>query len=74
VNNPDNQAALPIEQMLQDANSAWQIQNGNEQYVRPDLWGDLSCHIRALVSLLEKADAEIRRLREYEWMYKDLCK
>lgn len=25
-------------------------------------------------SLLEKAAAEIKRLREYEWMYKDLCK
>lgn len=27
-----------------------------------------------IAALLEEAAAEIKRLRDYEWMYKELCK
>lgn len=34
-----------------------------------------SFHVKeAAVWLLEQKDAEIKRLQEFEWMYKDLCK
>ncbi len=48
---------LPIRQILRDADDAWKIQEGThgDHYYRKDLWGDLACHIRALVAALEKA-------------------
>ena len=46
---------LPLRQMLRDADAAWQIGIQEQAYrSSPDtLWGDLSCHIRALVDEVE---------------------
>lgn len=45
---------LPLRQMLRDAEAAWQLQSNHwEGVYRQDLFGDLACHIMALVGEVE---------------------
>lgn len=72
----DNEAILPYEQMLRDAAQVLKIMESDEgsNFIPLDQASDLACHVLALVQEIKKADAEINRLREFEWMYKELCK
>jgi hypothetical protein len=72
----DTNRRLPIEDMLRDATAAWNLHLGTHSPATddPDFVGNLACHIRALADELERAQAEVERLKEFEWMYKELAK